>query len=594
MTPGTGAGPAGPGAGPASPCGPLVGSDPHALAEHLQLALSAGGLGTWRWDLATSRVIWDERLEALFGLAPGTFGGTYDDWMALLHPDDVEHVLATVRGAMEARSGYVMDHRVVWPDGSVRWLQGRGQVVVDDRGEVAGTIGCVGDVTERVVAEQERDRLVIETRAAAASERLHRERLEFLARINDELRFSVDRADLMQRVTRVAVPRLGDWCSIHVTVEDADVPLVEVAHVEPDMVAFARSLQDRFPYDPDALMGVPAVIRSGQTEFHPRIDDQLIEAADVPTEAREVLRSLALQSAIVVPLRKRERILGAMQFVATAGSRPYDLDDVTLAEAVAVRIASSLENLRLVEQSRRVAATLQRTLLPRVLPEMPGVEVAVRYWAAGEGADVGGDFYDVFALDDDRWGVAIGDVCGTGPTAASVTGLARHTIRAAAWHGDGPAEVLSRLNRALLASELDTFVTALHGELDPTAHRIGLAVAGHPLPVLVVPDGAGGRTGRLVGRPGTLLGAYDEPRLHEVEVDLPPGSVLVLYTDGVTDVAPPFGLDEAALVELVTEAAAPDRSADEVADRIDAAISGIRAIAARADDIALLVLRATG
>ena len=584
---------AGPGAGAATPCGPLAGADPHALAEHLQQALAAGGLGTWRWDVGTSRVIWDERLEALFGLAPGTFGGTYDDWVALLHPDDLDTVLSTVQGALAARTGYVMDHRVVWPDGTVRWLQGRGQVVVGDDGEVAGTIGCVVDVTERVQAEQERDRLVIETRAAAAAERLHRRRLEFLARINDELRFSVDRADLMRRVTQAAVPRLGDWCSIHVTDEDADAPFVEVAHVDPEMVAFARDLQERFPYDPEAEIGVPAVIRNGQTEFHPHIDDHLIEEADIPLEARQILRSLALQSAIVVPLRKRERVLGAMQFVTTVGSRPYDLDDVTLAEAVAVRIASSLENLRLGEQQRRIAATLQQTLLPRVLPEIPGFEVAVRYWAAGEGTDVGGDFYDVFALDDGRWGVAIGDVCGTGPTAASVTGLARHTIRAAAWHDDGPAEVLARLNRALLASELDTFVTALHGELDPAAHRLRLAVAGHPLPVLVQTDGTGARVGRLVGRPGTLLGSYDDPRIHEVEVDVPVGSVLVLYTDGVTDVAPPFGLDEAALVDLVSEAAAPGRCADEVADRIDAAIAGIRRIESRADDIALLVVRAT-
>ena len=131
-------------------------------------------------------------------------------------------------------------------------------------------------------------------------------------------------------------------------------------------------------------------------------------------------------------------MVGGIQFVMTSSNRRYTDADVALAQVVAGRIASSLENRRLSEEQHHIAVTLQTSLLPDELPVIPGVDLAVRYWAAGEGVVTGGDFYDVLDLGADRWGVVIGDVCGTGPAAAAVTGLARHTIASAAWHGDSP------------------------------------------------------------------------------------------------------------------------------------------------------------
>jgi PAS domain S-box-containing protein len=562
-------------------------ADGGELVRHFRLALEAGGLGTWRWDMATGVTVWDERLEALFGLAPGTFEGTYEAWLARQHPDDVDRVVATVDAAVRDRCGYVMDHRVVWPDGTVRWLQGRGQVVLDAAGEVLGTIGCVADVTDRVRFDQERERRMAEAGEAIRRERLHRTRLELLGRVNDALRAATDRGDLMRRVTQAVVPRLGDWCALYLLTDAGPVPEVEIAHVDPEMVALGRDLQRRFPYDPHAPQGVPSVIRTGRTERELDIDDDVIDRADLPAEARDILRSLALRSSIIVPLVKRGRVLGAMQFVMSRSNRSFDEDDVTLAEAVAVRIASSLENLRLVEQQRQIALTLQRDLLPSVLPDIPGVDLAVRYWAAGEGTEVGGDFYDVFPIEPGRWGLAIGDVCGTGPSAASLTALARHSIRSAAWHGDDPATVLAHLNRALAASDQGSFVTAVYGEWHDGHRRLELAVAGHPLPVLIEADGRA----RMVGRPGTLLGPFPRPRVHTTPVDLAAGATLVLYTDGVSDVPPPAGLDDAATVDLVRDAVAGALDAEHVADRIHARLSARLPVEARPDDIALLVVR---
>ena len=148
------------------------------------MALEAGELGTFRWDMASGVTTWDTTLERLFGLEPGGFDGTYDAWVALLHPDEVDEVLAVVESAVANKSSYQMDHRVIWPDGSVHWLQGRGKVTLDARGDVTGTIGCTADITARKLVEFDAQERARTAAASAASERLQRERLEFLAKIS--------------------------------------------------------------------------------------------------------------------------------------------------------------------------------------------------------------------------------------------------------------------------------------------------------------------------------------------------------------------------------------------------------------------------
>jgi PAS domain S-box-containing protein len=560
------------------------------LAARLALALEAGELGTWRWNLQTGETDWDIKVEQLFGLGPGEFDGTYETYVSLLHPEDAPEVLATVQEAVENKSSYVVDHRVVWPDGSVHWLQGKGRAIVDDGGEVLGTIGCVGDVTEQMQALMEREELTTAALNAAENERVSRERIEFLGQINDALSTATSRAEVMHNVTRAAVPRLGDWCSIFV-LPDADsmIPDVDIAHLDPEMIAYARDLQKRFPYDPDAPTGIPAVIRTGQSEFFPEIDDAVIRQVDPSDEAREVVHELSLRSAISVPLVKQGRILGAIQFVNVESSRRYTADDLALAHAAAARIASSLEYIRLNEHQRKIATTLQASLLPAKLPDIPGVDIAVRYWATGEGTVVGGDFYDVFEVDDDHWAVVIGDVCGTGPAAAALTGLARHTIRASAWHGANHQVVLRNVNNAILRSGQVTFCTAVYGTLSRTAggFTFEMASGGHPLPII---RRAGGGSEAL-GKPGTLLGAFPDSRSVTATAELSAGDTILLYTDGVTDVAPPYDLGDDALRTMFDASGAAASSAGEVADRLGRELSSILPLADRHDDIALLVVR---
>ncbi len=560
------------------------------LFDHFRLALDAGGLGTWRWDMASGKTVWDERLESLFGLPPGDFDGSFDAYVSLLHPDDRDEVLRDVAQAVDSKSAYRVEHRVVWPDGTIHWIAGAGGVTVDEHGEVTGTVGCSMDTTDRVEQDLERQRLADIAASAAENERLQRERLEFLAAINETLNSSSTVHEVMVNVTRRAVPRLGDWCTIHVLAEHGrSAPDVEVAHVDPAMVQYARELQERYPYDPTAPNGVPAVIRSGVTEFYPEISAELIAAMDhLDDEARELVVNLDLRSAITVAMKKRGRVIGALQFIASSPSRRYTADDVALAETVAGRIASSIENLRLREREREIAATLQRSLLPTSLPDMPGIEIAVRYWPHGEASEVGGDFYDLFALEEaGHFALVLGDVCGTGPAAAALTGLARHTIRDSAWHGDGPTDVLAALNRAVRRSGNDTFLTCVYATIDTTCDAVTLNVAygGHPLAVHVGPHGPS-----TVGVPGTLLGPFDQVDVRPIEVTLRAGDVVVFHTDGATDVPLPHELDESGWAKLVDDAVGSGGTANEIARSIQHALESILAFDSRHDDVALLVL----
>jgi PAS domain S-box-containing protein len=567
-------------------------ADPNAaLAEQLRLVLDAGGLGTFQWDRATDEVVWDARLEELFGLEPGTFEGTFEAWVALLHPDDATDVLRQLEEAIEAKDRYTIEHRVLWPDGSVRWLQGSGQITVDEQGVVTGSIGCTRDLTDQKRDEEDLQRLADKAVEAAEHERLHRERLEFLTRVNEALAAAHSRDQLMTNVVWTAVPRLGDWCSIHVLPgPDALVPEVEVAHLDPAMRARAQQMIDNMGYDPDAERGVARIIRTGESMFHGVLDDAAINHRSNSSAQRDMALALGLRSAIGVPLVRRGRVLGALVMIRAGAGRGYTKDDLTLAEAVAARIASSLDNLRLTDEQRRIATTLQASLLPGELPDIPGVDVAVRYWAAGSVVEVGGDFYDVFNVRGNTWAVVMGDVCGTGPAAAAVTALARHTIASAAWHGDDHRQVLENLNRAMVERDAGPFCTAIYGTLEPDGRgaTFTFASGGHPLPVVASACGEV----ETPGTPGTLIGAFN--LLHTTEttaVRLLPGDTVVLYTDGATDVPDPDGLSAEEFQDLVAGAVGGADSAEMVADRLHEQLSSIRPIEQRSDDIALLVLR---
>jgi sigma-B regulation protein RsbU (phosphoserine phosphatase) len=239
------------------------------------------------------------------------------------------------------------------------------------------------------------------------------------------------------------------------------------------------------------------------------------------------------------------------------------------------------------QRATALARTLQETFLPAAMPELTGFDVAGAYRPAGDGSEVGGDFYDVFAVDRDRWALVLGDVCGKGAAAAVLTALARYTVRAEAARSPQPSTVLRAVHAALLRSHPDRFCTAVLAivERAPTGAAMTLASGGHHLPLVVRSDGAV----ESVGRHGTIIGMLDEPNIVDVRVDLAPGEVVVMYTDGVTEARRDgrfYPADE--LRSLL--ASARDDDVQTIADRVVGEALDFQDGDA-ADDIAVLVLK---
>jgi serine phosphatase RsbU (regulator of sigma subunit) len=279
--------------------------------------------------------------------------------------------------------------------------------------------------------------------------------------------------------------------------------------------------------------------------------------------------------------------LGAITFVAADSGRDFDDEDLAFAEDLALRAGTAVQNARLYAEQVRVAQTLQASLLPERLPILPGWETSASYEAGEQGAEVGGDFYDIATATDGHL-VFLGDVTGKGVEAAALTALVRHSVRTAARFDPRPAAVMALLNELLLEQPRIAPVT-LACALIATAGdevRVTLAAAGHPRPLLKREGNV-----RELGRYGVLLGALEAMEWIEDTVVIEPGDVIVLYTDGVTDTPGEhdrFGPDR--LADVV--AAAPDAPPQLVA-RIEAALRAFQ-IDTPADDRAVLVLRYVG
>jgi serine phosphatase RsbU (regulator of sigma subunit)/integral membrane sensor domain MASE1/anti-sigma regulatory factor (Ser/Thr protein kinase) len=271
-----------------------------------------------------------------------------------------------------------------------------------------------------------------------------------------------------------------------------------------------------------------------------------------------------------------ERLLLAQTFVGVAGVTALVLAAVTT------------ERRRVEDTVEYIADTLQESLLPSHLPEIPGVEAAAEFRPAGEPHVVGGDFYDLFQGDDGSWSVVVGDVCGKGASAAAVTGLARYTLRAAAMHESRPSRVLELLNDAMLRQRAPhEFCTATFARLEPNGRgaRATVSSGGHPLPLVLRSDGPV----ESIGSHGTLLGVVREPKLSEATVALRAGDALVLYTDGLMDAhAPERFITPADLASALTTLAG--RPAAEIAREVTRTLLGTGEHKPR-DDVALLVLR---
>ncbi|MFP5322081.1 MAG: SpoIIE family protein phosphatase [Acidimicrobiia bacterium] len=525
-------------------------------APPLGPALEAGRLGVWEWDRESGTVAWSAEMEALAGLEPGSFGGSFDDFLDAVHPDDRVAVGAAVEVSL-ATGRHLLEHRFLRPDGRVTWVEGRGATRHDDAGRVTGMVGVAVDVTDRV---RRRRRLESEQPILVA-----------LNRISLQLNSEHDR------------DRLGDTIA-EVAAEACDAPAA----------ALVRRPSILHPWEVVAQAGRSPV------DLGAVADEVVRTMRDHPTGEPGVVR---IGRALAVPVGSTLDLTDLLVVADVDDGGPADHAERLLA-GIAAHAATALENARLhgvaarelaarnaaLAERDEVMRQLQRSLLPPALPSVPHLDLAGRYLPMTEG--IGGDFYDVFPLPDDAWGIVLGDVCGKGPVAAGVTSLARHTLRAAAMAQHAPAESVRILNDAMVDRHRDarTFATLVDARLRPSADgvRIQAAVAGHP-PLLVLR--ADGRLERH-GPTGHLVGMFDEIAADELELRLDPGDLCVFYTDGATDVRRDgvvFGDDR--LAEVVQ--GCRGMSADAVARSVEVAVVDFQR-GDISDDLALVVARVPG
>ena len=556
-----------------------------ATFEHAAVGAAHVGIdGRWlRVNRRLSEIVGYEREELL--------ERTFQD---ITHPDDLEEDLEQMRLMLEGElQTYTMEKRYLRKGGPEVWVNLTVSLVRDASGEPAYFIAVVEDISERKKTEQERDLLLVREQLARAEAVAARRRLTLLAAAGPALAATLDYEQTLEDITRLMVPELADWCLLDIAEDDGSVNQLAAAHAEEEKEHLLRKLREHRRFGEGDPGSTAEVLRTGQSMLISDLPDTTFYERDLEGEHLEIVNRLEPRSLMCVPLLARGKTRGAITLVSSRLDRRYDREDLLLAEDLAYRCALAADNARLYRDRSEIARVLQRSLLPPHLPEIPGVEVGAEYLPVGETNDVGGDFYDLINTVEDGWLCAIGDVRGKGVEAASVTALARYTIRAVTLKDDRPSEVLAALNEAMLRQlPEDRFCTAACVRLEPQDGSVGVGVdvsrAGHPPPLLV----RSGATVEEVGCSGKVLGVFPDAELRDTSLRLMPGEALVLYTDGVTEARSPDGefFGEGRLRHLLSSCAGCD--AATLARRIKGVVLDFQEGYPR-DDLAVLVLRAS-
>ncbi|MET7310130.1 SpoIIE family protein phosphatase [Streptomyces sp. NPDC005134] len=494
--------------------------------------------------------------------------------------------------------------------GAVPLLGGTGMrsvvtVPLKVEGRLTGSLGVAAEAPGRYTNEEalrlqfaaDRIALAVESARLGELERLRRGSLSFLVEASDLLAGTLDRDQTLALMAQMTVPTLATWCAVYTIADQSSEPYLSyVLHEDEELIDGLKALLSKIsPPDPVPTPGarVWAAPSEAAHEAALRTSIRSLGLSESTALGAGIRSTLATAAAVggetvVLPLVARNRVIG-MLTLGKPSDDHFRQEILELAEDLSRRAALALDNARLYSERMAISQSLQRSLLPPGLPDVPNVEIEVIYRAAGEGNEVGGDFYDVFPIRDGAYGFAIGDVCGTGPEAAAVTGLARHALRLLAREGFGGPAVLERLNAAILdEGSRSRFLTLLYGELWPQKDGSALlkvVCAGHPLPLRLRQDG----TVEAAAEPQPLLGVIEDLELYEQTVTLSPGDVLLCVTDGVTERREGTRmLGDDGLADVLTMCTG--LTAGAVASRVLRAVERFAAEPA-SDDMAILAMR---
>ncbi|MFD7702873.1 SpoIIE family protein phosphatase [Streptomyces caelestis] len=413
------------------------------------------------------------------------------------------------------------------------------------------------------------------------------QKLALLAETTAQLTSTLDVDEALQRLVGLVVPRLADWVIVDLITERDEVWRTVVVHAEGDTLVQHEELQGPMPPIPEespmplsrALRGVASTLAGPQTY-------QGTPDSGIAVEQGRLFHATGMHSAAIAPIRSPRAVLGALTLGRTESPAAFAPVDLPLIEDIARRAGLALDNARLYQRQRKVAETMQNHLLPQ-MPRLSGLEMTVRYLPAPDASHVGGDWYDAFPLSDMSTALAIGDVVGHDLEAAAGMAQVRNMLRAYAWsQHEPPSRIVERLDEAIQHITDVTMATMIFGRIEPVhdGHwRLSWTNAGHPPPLLISRDGL---ASYLTDGHGILLGTQTGLRRPDATALLPPGSTLVLYTDGLIE-TPRQPLDTG-LNRLRQHAAAlAHRPLLSFTDQL---LSRVRP-ADNDDDVALLALR---
>ncbi|HSE09664.1 MAG TPA: SpoIIE family protein phosphatase [Nocardioidaceae bacterium] len=492
---------------------------PHALAPtSLGALLDHAPFGVLVGDLTGSLVTWNRWAGDRLGLSNDAAG---ESLPALLpSPEYLEHAFALARA--ERLDTGVAATTVEGPGESV--LEVSAAPTRLENGDLAVLV-MLQDVSARRQAERTRDRLA--------------EHVGLLGRVSEALSGTLDVEMALRRLADQVVPAFADWVSLQtydqrgqdrqIVVRHRDPVLDKEAHVV--QAGIVGGLGEGSPSRQVATTGGPVLLRT--------VSEEDLAEFVVDEKIRDVVRRMGVASVVSVPLPGRDETRGSMTLVRTATSPPFLPQDLAVGVEVGRRAGVALDTLSLYARQRDLAAELQRSLLTDP-PQTEQTEVVVRYVAAAEEAQVGGDWYDAFLQADGSTVLVIGDVMGHDTRAAAAMGQLRALLRGIGYTtSTGPAEMLGRLDAAIEGLRVQTTATSLVVQIAPLAGgETGTAElcwsnAGHP-PAIVVPPG-GGAVALENDEPDLLLGVLAHTERQESEASLRPGGTLLLYTDGLIE-----------------------------------------------------------
>ncbi|MCU1593127.1 MAG: putative sensor protein, partial [Frankiales bacterium] len=653
-----------------------------STSVRLDLALSAANVGSFEMRVPTGEVDWDERLFAMLDIDPNEFDGTLSSFFSRVLPEDAARTQAAISNAVETVGELAVEYRVLLHDGSVRWLEGRGQALPGADGTAERLVGVVVDVTDKrdqstlarrslelmadafmqldrdwtmVYVNNQAEELIRRTRREVlgtsfwdvfpeAVGTVFEERYRHAARSGEPVRFEAlfgpletyfevrafpgseglavyftdigerrkteqqrDRAlerlqllndvgadltatlDVEEALTRLAlrmVPVLGDLVSVDLSDSD-DVHRarsVVVTAADPARADAMREAEARAPRRHNPESAVHKVLH-GEPILRVAVEPGYLQSVAVDEEQLATYLAIDMRYATVVPLIARGRVFGVLSLIRTGPEAlPYTPEEEQLALELGRRAGLIVDHAAQNNAQRRVAEGLQRSLLPD-LPAVKGLRLGACYEPSSSAAKVGGDWYDAFVLPDGSLGLVIGDVMGHDIAAAAAMGQLRSVLRTCAVDGDEPGQVVDRLDRLVTTFAMADLATVIYARIrlrpDGSA-ELSWSNAGHPPPLLLAP----GHPARfLEGGASTMIGVeVGLPREPAVEV-LPPGSTLLMYTDGLVE-RRGAGLDQGLDRVRRTADALQVASPGELCDQLIAAVR----TDGSSDDVALVAL----